>query len=356
MVEKKLKVIVLYNRLWHYRIPVWNILAEKCDLTVAYTEGRENLPENHECKFKILYLPANTYLKYFVIQKDNIKELTKNYDVVLAYGGITWLKYVLLPLCHKHVVYHTIGVSASYRTKYDSSQKSLFLDKWMFSKANSVAFYTHYPIEKFAKLGIPKEKMFEAPNTVKVEPISEQTCKKSILFIGSLYKAKGIQYLLDSYLTLRDSCDLPVLNIIGTGPEYNEINAWIERHNLSDIIKLIGPVYSIQEKARFFADALACISPLQAGLTVLESMGYGVPFITTKDAYTGGERFNIHHMKDGILMDDVSELTSIIKDISKSHDKYVEMGIEAKRFYDKCRKPSDMAEGLWSAIKYAYEH
>lgn len=353
---KKLKVIILYNRLWHYRIPIWNILADKCDLTVAYSEGNGSIPKGVNCKFQILYIPSKSYLKYIVLQQQNIKKLVSKYDVVVAYGGVLWLKNTLLPLYHKHVVFHTLGVSASYRTKYDSSQKWNLLHKWMFKNAAAVAFYTSYPINKYTKMGIEREKLFEAPNTVEVKPLCNQVEKKSILFIGSLYKAKGIQHLLNSYAYLKDKCELPILNIIGTGPEYEEIKIWINNNSLSDKIKLIGPVFSIDEKSKYFAEALACVSPCQAGLSVLESMGYGVPFITTRDAYTGGEIFNIHHMEDGIIMNNVSELTGVIKDISVSKEKYIDMGKQAKLFYDKFRKPSDMAEGLWLAIKYAYKH
>ena len=356
MNESKLKVIILYNRLFHYRIPVWNILAEKCDLTVAYTEGDGFIPEGLECHFKVLHLPAYILFKRIVLQKCNIIRLANDYDVALTYGGVTWLKYSLLPFFHKHVAFHTLGVSASYETKYDSSKKWDFVQKVMFSKAKAVAFYTQYPIEKYAKMGVQREKMFEAPNTVAVKPINCEIEKDSILFIGTLYKQKGIQSLLEVYKDLDGKCNLPILNIIGKGPEFAEIETWINNNSLSDKIKLRGAVYNIEEKAKYFARALACISPQQAGLSVLESMGYGVPYVTTKDAFTGGEIFNIHDGIDGVLMSDISELLSIIRDISTNKSKYLHMGAKAMEFYNNDRKPSDMADGLWKAICYAYNN
>lgn len=85
-------------------------------------------------------------------------------------------------------------------------------------------------------------------------------------------------------------------------------------------------------------------------------MGYGVPYITSKDAYTGGERFNIHNNIDGILMNDLSELTSIVKDISDNPNKYIEMGAKAKSYYNANRTPQHMADGLWNAVCYALIH
>lgn len=349
-----LKVIVLYNKLFHYRIPIWNKLAEKCDLTVTYSQGEGNIPEGMDCKFKVIHLPAWTIKNRFVIQKCNINKLVKNYDVAVVYGDISWLKFFILPWISKtKVVYHSLGVSASYEKKYDEHKEWDWLNKIMFSKADALAFYTAYPIEKYKNLGIDEKKMFEAPNTVAVEPLEEYVEKDSILFIGTLYRQKGIQHLLDAYKELKGLCKLPVLNIVGMGPDFDYFKDWISNNKMESLIKLCGAVYDIKTKAKYFANALACISPQQAGLSVLESMGYGVPYITTKDAFTGGEIFNIHHGEDGVLMNSVSELPSVIKNISENPQKFIAMGENAKAFYDNNRKPQDMANGLWEAISYA---
>lgn len=345
-----LKVLILYNKIFHYRIPIWNCLAEKCDLTITYSDG--NIPDGIECKFNIIYLPKKKFGK-FVIQKDNIRKLSKKYDVVIAYGDIAWIKFSTLPWFNKtKVIYHTLGVSASYNKGYDEEKGWDKIRKFFYSKADALAFYTEYPIKKYSAMGIPEEKMFEAPNTVAVSPIKDRVNKNSIIFMGTLYKEKGIQLLLDAYKNLKNEYSLPTLNIVGGGPDFNDIKQWIESNNMQDLIQLKGAIYNIDEKAKYFAEALACISPKQAGLTVLESMGYGVPFITTKDAITGGELFNVHNNIDGIIMNDENELESIIKDISLNQEKYISMGLLAQKFYNENRTPQHMAEGLWNAIQY----
>ena len=352
-----MKVLILYNKLFHYRIPVWNILASYCDLTVAYSEGDGRIPEKMSCCFKTKYLPAKIYAKRFVIQKANIRKLVKDYDVIVAYGNISWLKYSLLPWVTKSkIVYHTLGVSASYTKGYDQCKKWDKIRSLFYKKASALAFYTDYPIEKYKRLGIPTERMFVAPNTVSVEPIESFQNKDSIIMIGTLYKEKGIQYLLEAYLALKDKKTLPKLFIIGGGPDYDRIKDWIKDNDMMNIISLEGPIYDIKQKSQYFARALACISPKQAGLTVLESMGYGVPFITTKDAITGGELLNIHNGQDGILMKSENDLLNVIEDIADNPKKYVEMGVKAKKFYYENRTIKHMADGLWKAIQYAQIH
>lgn len=352
----KPKVIVLYNNIFHYRIPVWNLLADKCDLTVTYSYGDGKVPEGMECKFNIMYLPAKKIGK-FVIQKAKISRLVKDYDVVVAYGDIAWLKFSTLPWFGKtKVVYHTLGVSASYDKGYDTHHEWDKIRKFFYSKADALAFYTTFPIDKYAEMGIPHEKMFEAPNTVEVHPINGEVEKDSLLFIGTLYRQKGLQSLLDIYLKLRDMDRLPVLRIIGKGPDSDLISNWIKENHMESLIEMKGAIYDIDEKAHYFSKAFACISPQQAGLSVLESMGYGVPFITSKHAITGGELQNVHNGVDGVIMEDENQLTEVIKDITDHKEKYVEMGRKAQDYYNENRTSKHMAEGLWNAIQYAIEH
>lgn len=352
----KIKVIVLYNKLFHYRIPVWNELAKMCDLTVAYSEGDGRIPEGMGVLFKILYLPAK-HFKGIVLQKAKIRKLCRQYDAVIAYGNIAWLKYSTLPWFNRTpVIYHTIGVSASYAKGFDEHKEWDKIRNFFYSKADALAFYTDYPIAKYESMGIPREKMFVAPNTVAVAPVKDKVKKNTLLVIGTLYKEKGIQTLLDVYKELMPVCDLPLLNIIGKGPDYDAINQWIQDNGMQDLIVLRGAIYDIDEKAKYFAQALACISPKQAGLTVLESMGYGVPFISTKNAITGGELFNVHNGVDGVVMENEAELTDVVRDIANKPDKYIAMGLKAKEFYDNNRTPKHMAQGFWDAIQYVLRH
>lgn len=353
---EKPRVIILYNKIFHYRIPVWNLLAEKCDLTVTYSYGDGKVPEGLECKFEIMYLPVKKFGK-FVIQKANIRKLVRNYDAVVAYGDIAWLKYSTLPWFNKtKVVYHTLGVSASYDKGYDSHHEWDKIRGYFYSKADALAFYTSFPIEKYEKMGIPREKMFVAPNTVEVHPTIEEFEKDSLLFIGTLYRQKGLQKLLDSYFKLRNIVALPKLRIIGKGPDWEPIHNWIKDNNMNSLIEMKGAIYNIDEKAVYFAKAFACISPQQAGLSVLESMGYGVPFVTSKDAITGGELLNIHDGIDGVIMESESQLCDVIKDIAEHKEKYVEMGKKAQLYYNENRTPKHMADGLWNALSYAIAH
>lgn len=349
----KPKVLIIYNQIFHYRIPIWNILAQSCDLTVAYSIGA--LPVDSCVQFKTMYLPCISIGKRVKLHKHNIRKLTKNYDVVIAYGDIAWLKLSTLPWFNKtKTIFWTIGVSASYDKDFDQDCKWDKIRCFFYNKADALVFYTDYPINKYIGMGVPKEKMFVAPNTVCVYNDSDIVAveKQYILFIGTLYKQKGLDDLLESYNCLKSLESLPPLKIIGTGPDLEYVKDYIQKNELSKHITLCGAIYDNQIKAEYFKNAIACISPKQAGLSVLESMGYGVPFITTKNAKTGGEIFNIHNGEDGVILEDIAELTSTIKDIAIHPLKYNVMGQKAREYYKNNRTPEHMANGLKSAICY----
>jgi len=84
--------------------------------------------------------------------------------------------------------------------------------------------------------------------------------------------------------------------------------------------------------SKLFTKSLLCISPNQAGLSVLKSMGYGVPFVARENAITGGERLNIINNSNGILYNSQAELVDIISNSFLNKQEYIEMGRNAKEY------------------------
>ena len=323
-------------------------------MTVAFSLGPDL---NEKVNFNIVKLPIRKY-KRWIFHKTNIYKFCQDFDTVIVYGDLAWLKYICLPFRRNRsfkVIFWTIGVSASYDKKYDAISKWNNIRDFFYKQADALVLYSNYPIQQYIKRGFNPKKLFVAPNTVEVlNDISNQEIEKdSLLFIGTLYLQKGISVLLENYKRayLFNPNILP-LNIIGSGPEYKNIEVWIKENFLDHKIFLRGPIFDVKKKAAFFYKAFACISPIQAGLSVLESLGYGVPFVTMHDALTGGERLNIQNAVNGILLRDVSDLEHIILDISKNSSKYLEMGKNGREYYNKYRTPNHMADGLIDAINY----
>ena len=353
--RSKKKLLILQLEVPNYRIPIFNYLSEIYDLTVACSK---KVAFEQQCKFKTLLLPYRNVSK-FILHKDNIRELADQFDVVIYLGNIAILKYALLPFkCHRKfkTIVWTIGVSASYSKKYDANHKWDFVRDFFYKKADACLFYTDYPVQKYISRGFEKDSLFVANNTVEVIDTLDKQQKDTLLFIGSLYKQKGITDLLDAYYEAYIAApNIPRLNIIGKGEEFDNIQQWIKQNNMESKVELLGPIYEDSKKEMYFKRALATISPNQAGLSVLESLGYGTPFVTSQDAITGGERFNIRNGETGVLYDTKDDLAKILIDITNNPQKYIDMGENAARYYRKNRTAKKMVQGFVDAVNYVME-
>lgn len=356
MQTKKVKVLSLTNKILEYRVPVYNRLSEYFDITVAH-HGKP--VSKSKAKFKQLPLTLKK-IGPFIYFKENISELAKKYDSVIALGDLHYYPFFRLGFIKNRnfgLSFWSIGVSASYAKKFDQDRK---LDKIRFklmNRADSIIFYTSYPINRYVKDGgIDKNKLFVANNTVEIESkIEIPKLKKHFLFVGTLYKEKKMFDLLESYKHAFDlNNKIKPLIIIGDGEERDNIVQWIKDNSLEQNIILTGSIYEQNKLKDYYKDAIACISPGQAGLTVLNSMAYGVPFVTTENAITGGEIFSIKNGVNGIIYNDVVEsLSDIIIDLSFNHNKVTELSNNAQEYYYKNCTINIMVNGIKEAVDYA---
>jgi glycosyltransferase involved in cell wall biosynthesis len=113
--------------------------------------------------------------------------------------------------------------------------------------------------------------------------------KKTLLFLSRIHKKKGIELLLDSWGVLNPAIRSDwQIAIAGDGDrEYvKALQEEVDRRNLTDSIKFLGPVWG-KEKVRLYQQADLFVLPTYSenfGIVVAEALACGVPVITTKGA------------------------------------------------------------------------
>lgn len=356
---KNINVLLVQESIVFYRVPIFNLIAEKVNLTIAYTEKNDaNINDN----FKIIKLNKITIGGFHII-KNNLKRLCRNYDVVIIMADLHYLSFCCLPFLKRDykVIPWTIGLRASYTRSYDIAKKKDLIDKIylkILQKSDAIIFYMA-EAKKFWGNTIDKNSIFIAHNTVEVLNVNldfDIKKKKSILFVGSLYKEKNIYELIYAFISAKKiskSTDFLRLDIIGEGVEFEFILELIKKYKLEKSVFLHGAIYDEKELARFFNKAILSVSPNQAGLSVVKSMGYGVPFVTRSTAITGGEKFNITNKVNGLFYDDQEELKQIIVDAFNSPDIFIEMGKRAREHYISKATINNMANNVINAIKFS---
>ena len=181
-----------------------------------------------------------------------------------------------------------------------------------------------------------------------------QKQKKDILFVGTLYKGKGVDVLLETYkqlVLLRKN--VPHLTIVGDGTERINLEDFVKMNNLIDNVTFCGAIYDEVRLSSIFQRALLSVSPYQAGLSVPKSMGYGVPYATRKDAITGGEIYHIKDKDNGFMYENDHELLNILIDATDNPQKFIDMGFRAKEYYDNNATVKHRSNGAISAFRFA---
>lgn len=350
-----MKVLIINPLIPDYRLPIFNMLGNEVDLTILHS-GKFRQEKNLSFQQIILHIKK---IGPFFIYPSNLHKICKQFDVIISEANIRYFDRNLLimnPLRKYKWITWGIGVSASYDKKFDEDNKTDFIRHLIFKNANAQIFYSDYPLKKYIDAGFDANSLFVANNTTEV--IFNENLKfvkHKLLFVGTLYKQKRIYELLESYLEFSKIC-LPIipLHIIGDGSEFNMIKEWIVENDLSKYIVLHGSIFDQTILEKHFRESYACISPGQAGLSVLTSMGYGTPYITRKDSITGGEIFNIENGINGVLYNNDKDLVNVLKDISEAPGKYIKMGLNARAHYLKYRSPSQMVHAFIDACNYVY--
>ena len=290
------RVLILQNKILHYRKPLYNKLAEKYHITVLHS-GKESV--SIEDKYKEIIVPLKIISKLY-IQKGVKKTIdTGNFDVLITMMNLQWINNVFASLFHpKNIRFIWWGIIAS-KNERANKIRGLFL------RNKPTIFYAESGLEYMKKLGFSSPNYTFCNNTFHIE--NRISChleekKNSFLFVGSLDSRKRIDILINAFAKVLPEIPTTInLKIIGDGHDFNLAHQLITKLQLENRVDLLGRITETKELQEYYKTALFSISFGQAGLGVLQSLGYGVPFLTSKDAISGGEISNIQHEFNGIL-------------------------------------------------------
>ncbi len=155
------------------------------------------------------------------------------------------------------------------------------------SGAIFVSRLTQKRMKTLCKRSIPQQVILNGlDHTVYFPPVKKIVTKKiQILFLARLIPKKGPFYLIKAFNWLKT--DFPNLRVvfIGEGSEKNRVARFVQNHNLSAKVTFKG-VVSEAEKRNYYQNSDIFCAPYVDegyGLTVLESMACGCPFVGFKN-------------------------------------------------------------------------
>lgn len=331
----------------HYRTAFFDELSRYYNLTIVV----ENDRKIKSSSFQILNTRSITFvgLKWRTL---GLFKLYRRYDIVVLEANIRYIDtaiLALLPLRHKIALWG-IGLSASYEKRYGEDGRYDRYRFWLFKRFASVILYSHIPIKRLVAGGVNRESISVAHNTVIGGVRIDGPNRDSLLFVGSLYKSKNLDVILRVLAEIPKDFR-PNFIIVGEGAERISLEEMVRTLGLSETVEFLGKITDQSKLDEIFSRALACISWGQAGLSVLDSFSRGVCFISTKDAFTGGELFNIQNNKNGYLLDSKSALIRVLREMKIDQEKFVRLGMNALDYYLEERTIEKMTLGFVNGLR-----
>ena len=178
-------------------------------------------------------------------------------------------------------------------------------------KADAVIGVSQDLVEKMIQLGASEERCHHIPNGVDGELFSpggdrqNSGKNKKLLAVGNLVPEKGFDILLKAISLLTPLYPDLTLNIIGSGPQLDNLKSLCSELNIEDIVHFIGQVRHEQISEWFRNSDVFCLCSLREGNpnVVLEALSSGLPVAATP---VGGVPELIQDYQNGILSSEYS--------------------------------------------------
>lgn len=201
-----------------------------------------------------------------------------------------------------------------------------------------------------------KGEVFAAPNAVfrscEMEPVPSQD-RRSFLYSGRLVKEKKPLLLVSAFAKAIPG--LPVdskLLVVGDGPERASMERLAADLGVTSRVEFLGQLSDYATLRSLYERSLATVSPGYVGLSITQSLGFGVPMIYGKDEPHSVEIVCARPGWNSLAFDSDSDdaLALAMAEMSRDRNSWV---ARASEISDVCKEKysiESMVEGFASAI------
>lgn len=242
-----------------------------------------------------------------------------------------------------------------------SGRFSVRLRLWLTRLADAIIFYDSVQADKFVALGVPRETVFVAPNSIDTEEIgclAQETPREQrnrILYIGRLIPEKKVPLLIRAFALVYPRLQSETkLTIIGDGPDRAGLERLATHLRLADRVEFVGAIYAQDQLAPWFNSAWVSVSPGYVGLAAIHSLAYGVPMLVARDE---PHRPEITALQDGVnglffRSDDAVLLAQKLLYLANDQERWRHMAQAARRTVQERFSLAAMVEAFERAVLY----
>ena len=382
----KLKLVLTYRVLQHWRTPVFRRLATWPGIRFCALHGGD-FPGTKAVNGK--QLEGFEHRQLATIRFDlsrgvdpipmplclglPFRLLRERPDVILAEGGSNLLNNFLVffyaALTRTPIVWWTLGELRGDQTLSRIQRLFRWIVLQMESRSKALLGYSSVALDYFARQGYPEEKQFRAVNCVDTDLVKKLAAESShrvpelraqygldgkrvLLFVGALIEAKRLEDLIHVHARLvARHPDLRLL-IVGDGPHRAALESTVAEEAAEGVI-FTGQV--IEDVHAYFDIGDVFVLPGLGGLAVSEAMTHGLPIVATEA--DGCEVDLVEVGKNGYLLEvgDREQLEACLEKMLEEPGLIARMGDHSRWVIDNRYNINTYMENVVAAVEYAAE-
>ncbi|NKS79395.1 glycosyltransferase [Rhodococcus hoagii] len=211
-----------------------------------------------------------------------------------------------------------------------------------------------YDSVAFARRELPGKPVWVAPNSLYSESdilASQSHDRRRIVYVGRLEAAKNVQILVEGFARSKLRYEGYTLDIVGFGSLEADLRRQAEDLEVTDFVNIHGRIDCVDELAKIYSDAAFSVSPGYVGLSVTQSLGFGVPMLYAETATHSPE---IELARFGAMKAFAPNTATGLGDAMALYAREIrenlidrhELAARVRAFYS----AEAMAAGLWSAL------
>ncbi len=316
-----LRIIVLQPTIPEYRLPLFERLSHSLNIELRvygsedYMTAAELKNGNRTTTFSYSKCKSKTFAGGRVVWQSGLHfgEWLRAGDVLVLCGNPRYLSNYPLILRARQlgigVVWWGQGWSVGSRGFFS------WLRQKIMKFADVLLLYTDEEVRDYVKLGFDSGRVFATNNAIDQEQAFKLTSewndvrlmqfrseneikdRRVLIFCGRLIKKTEVDFLVGILPKIVQRWPKILLAVIGDGPMRADLQAQAFESGVQDHIRWLGSIYDEQIIAPWFLSSEVFVYPGAIGLSLLHSMGYGLPVLTHSDRVYHGPEFSA--IRDG---------------------------------------------------------
>jgi len=380
--KKKIKLIIIQRICPHYRVPIFKEIAQRMDTILYYGKGsRTGANQNTKCidglpskKLFTLSSQISTQRQeiYFCLFPFLIFHLFRDRPhVILTEGATNFINNIFVILyssmTQTPVVWWDAGRNMNQKPSLHRRLVEPILIR-LIKTSTACLGYGQNARDYFQSIGVIKDKIFIAQNTIDIESINQDLKmikndeiikmkeslglhgKRVILCVGALEKRKKLENLIEAYQKIKLKQSDVALLIIGDGQQKACLEKKVYEFKLEDVY---FPGRITEGLGIYFLMSDLFVLPGWSTLAINQAMAYGLPVVTVP--FGGPEHENVQEGTTGYIIkeDSITDLTEAMLKILKNDDLQRQMSQKAKELINSSVNLHNMVDNIESAVEEA---